>query len=126
LSGFRCPGCGAADSLQIGRSIELGADARSDEITLQLVDCTTCSLRGIAVYEESRRGGMDAECVEHIGFRVAAAERARLEQLLAACPQPRNEGCGCAAHRELRRFDAAGRWSAPEACGSGFAMQPAR
>jgi hypothetical protein len=108
--GFPCPDC--AGALEIGSSIELGADARSDEIALQLIRCTACAFRGIAVYQESRRGALDEECSEHIGYRLAPPVLERLEGLLAACPRPRDAECSCAAHTGLRQLDPAGCWIA--------------
>ena len=73
------PDC-AARSLTITSSLELPRDARSDEITLQVVRCTRCQFSAIAVYEESRRGGFDSESVDHRGFRVSADDVQAIEK----------------------------------------------
>jgi len=107
---FRCPAC-AADALAIGASLELPPDTRSDEITLQLVACARCGFRGVAVYEESRRGGMSDEAVDHTVRDVEPSEVDRLAASIGACPEPRRATCACAAHRALGAPDARGRWS---------------
>ncbi len=107
-----CPDCGEA-SLSIDASITLPPDSRSDDIVLQLIACRQCAFRGVAVYEESRRGRLDAESWDHVGYRVPADERARLASLIAGCPASGAWRCPCAAHQALGRQDAAGRWEPP-------------
>jgi hypothetical protein len=107
---FACPECGTSSSLRITSSIELPPDSRSDEIALQIVACARCGFRAAAAYEESRRGSLDFEAVDHRGYRVS---REALDSLIAridACPEPSNRGCGCESHRELGRTDDGGRW----------------
>ena len=58
---FVCPECHTSESLRITRSLELPPDSRSDEITLQIIRCSSCRFAGVAVYEESRRGRLDDE-----------------------------------------------------------------
>jgi hypothetical protein len=108
-----CPDC-AAKSLTITSSLELPPDARSDEITLQVVRCARCRFLAIAVYEESRRGGFDSESVDHRGFRASPDDVRAIEKTISACPQPRNPRCRCAAHRALGGRDARGRWNGLE------------
>jgi hypothetical protein len=105
---FRCPAC-AAPALEIGATLELPADADWDEITLQVVTCTGCGLRALAVYRESRHGALDSEMVEHAGWRVNAADFASVAAALERCPRPADADCRCAAHA---RFGGqrAGRW----------------
>ncbi|MCJ7739686.1 MAG: hypothetical protein MUQ10_20635 [Anaerolineae bacterium] len=111
---FRCPEC-SAQSLAITRSFELPADSRSDEITLQIVKCSSCGFAGIAVYEESRRGALDSESFSHTSYRVIAADLRRLKHMIGRCPRPRDSRCGCAAHQSLGRRDASGRWNGLQA-----------
>ncbi len=107
---FRCPECAAPNSLRIVRSIELPPDGRSDETTLQIVECARCGFAGIAVYQESRRGALGEESVDHTGYFISADDLKALRRMLARCPNPRNPLCRCAAHRALGKRDAAGRW----------------
>ncbi len=107
---FRCPACAGRSSLAIVRRLELPPDARSDEITLQVVRCQSCDFAGIAVYEESRRGGLDDDHYSHIGYRVPQNQVATIEEALARCPKPGKPRCRCAAHRTYGRRDANGRW----------------
>lgn len=98
---FYCPNCRRNNSLVIGARLELPADARSDEITIQMVRCDECEFQGVAVYEESRRGGMDSESFDHRGYRLGQAELKRLNKLIAACPRPSDTKCTCSSHKEL-------------------------
>ncbi len=107
---FLCPECSTSKSLRIGVRIELPPDSRSDEIALQIVECSHCGFAGIAVYEESRRGAMGDESFDHAGFRVSAADVKALRKLIKQCPDPRNKRCKCSVHRRLGRKDASGRW----------------
>ena len=54
---FLCPEC-EHKSLNITAKIELPPDARSDEITLQVVECAQCRFFAIAVDKASRRGAL--------------------------------------------------------------------
>lgn len=107
---FACPECGDPASLGITSSIELPPDSRSDEIALQIVACARCRFRAAAVYEESRRGSLDSEAVDHRGYRVSRESLDSLIARIGACPEPANRGCGCESHRELGRTDDGGRW----------------
>jgi hypothetical protein len=107
---FRCPECSTPKSLKIAHSLELSLDSRSDEITLQIVECSRCHFAGIAVYEESRRGALDDESFHHTGYHVDADDLRALKAMLVRCPDPRNHRCRCAAHRKYGRQDALGRW----------------
>lgn len=108
---FFCPDCSAPGSLGIVRSLELPPDSRSDEITLQVVECSRCGFAGIAVYEESRRGALDSESFDHVGYRVGADDLKALREAVETCPAPDNWRCGCSVHRRLGRKDASGRWT---------------
>jgi hypothetical protein len=91
--------------LRITQRLEVGADRDSDEIALQCVVCAACGFRGVAVYEESRRGSLDSEVWDHTGYRVAPAAWDALAGQLAACPQPNTESCPCVAHQSLPVYD---------------------
>jgi hypothetical protein len=110
---FECPGCSRPDSLEIQASINLPPDSRSDEIAFQVLVCSRCGFRGLAVYEESRRGAFGAETWDHAGYRVGAPLVERVENLILSCLDPRNELCTCPAHQELGRVDNLGRWQYP-------------
>lgn len=67
---FKCPEC-KHKTLRITQSLELGSDARSDERTIQAIECSGCGFKGIAIYEESRRGSFDSESWNHNGYKVS-------------------------------------------------------
>jgi hypothetical protein len=90
--------------------MELPADSRSDEITLQVVSCAGCGFAGIAVYEESRRGSLDTESVDHRGYRATPEDVAAVRRTISKCNNPRNPRCKCAAHTKLGRTNSWGRW----------------
>ena len=108
---FLCPDC-STNSLSIGLRLELPPDCWWDEITLQAVECSQCGFVGIAVYEESRRGAVDTETIDHRGYRVSADDFETLKETIKQCPEPGNWRCECSAHRRLGRKDASGRWNA--------------
>lgn len=107
--GFVCPECLMPGALQITRSIQLPSDSRSDDIALQVLVCQGCGFRGLAVYEESRRGALDSEAWEHTGYRAAAATVARLTTWIGQCPNPNDPDCACAVHA-LLGTTSGGRW----------------
>jgi hypothetical protein len=119
---FACPDCGDPAALQITSSIELPADSRSDEIALQVVECARCGFRAAAVYEESRRGSLDSEAVDHAGYRLPGATLDSLVAQIGACPEPGNAGCGCDSHRRLGRTDDSGRWCGVDDATGSFPM----
>ena len=121
---FICPEC-KRTSLSITDRLELPADSRSDEITLQIVACASCSFKGIAVYEESRRGALDDESVDHAGYAVNQGDLTRLRRLIRACPDRGNPRCRCETHRQLGRRDRGARWSGLDevALGDRFPMR---
>lgn len=108
---FFCPECNTK-SLKIVAKIELPADSRSDEIAVQTLRCGRCHFAAMAVYEESRRGALDDESIEHRGYRLSPQELRDLRRDIRQCPEPRNPGCPCAIHQKLGARDAAGRWNA--------------
>ena len=108
---FLCPKCSSPHrSLKIRAKIELPPDSRSDEITLQVVECSQCRFAGIAVYEESRRGALGSESFSHIGYRVSAKDLRALRRMIRQCPEPNNRRCGCPVHQKLGSKDVGGRW----------------
>jgi hypothetical protein len=111
--GLDCPACHSRQTLQIQLVLELPADSRSDEITLQIVGCSACDFAGLAIYEESRRGALGSEAVEHGVYELAGPELAGLRQLMKACPARRDPHCPCSTHRLLSASDLAGRWAGP-------------
>ena len=110
---FQCPQCLAPSSLEIIWSLSLPPDIRSDEICLQVVRCTACDFRGLAVYEETRRGPLDAEHWDHLGYRASPGLALSIETALRGCHDPVNPDCSCAAHRNFGQVDAQGRWINP-------------
>jgi hypothetical protein len=108
---FLCPECSTPRSLKIAAKIELPPDSRSDEITLQIVECSHCHFAGIAVYEESRRGALDSESSSHVGYRVNAKDLRMLKRTIKQCPEPNNPRCECSAHQALGGRDVGGRWN---------------
>ncbi len=98
---LRCPTCGAG-ALRIDAAIELGSDARSDEVALQVVSCSTCGLEAVAVYEESRRGALDDESVNHAAFPSDAEALAEVRRVIRSCRRARNADCACAGHKRAR------------------------
>jgi len=109
---FMCPECSTPKALKTISTIELPPDSRSDEITLQVVECSQCGFAGIAVYGESRRGAFGTESIDHRGYRVSAEDVKRVRKTIVRCPEPRNSRCKCPAHRELSRRNASARWNA--------------
>lgn len=100
---FSCPKCGVPDSLQITARLELPPDDLWDELTLQVVACSTCRFRGLALYTESRRGALDSECWQHTGYCENADEVGRVERLIQRCPDTANHRCSCSSHMEISR-----------------------
>jgi hypothetical protein len=108
-----CPKCGTDRALEICASLELPADSRSDEISLQTLNCQMCGFLAAGVYEESHRGALDQECFTHYAPELDAGEFQELQELIQACPQPYNPCCECKSHAKLSRKDSAGRWAEP-------------
>lgn len=119
---FGCPNCGRNESLHIIASLELPPDNRSDEITLQAAECVACGFTVVAVYEESRRGALEQEAYNHLGFRVPQVAYQEIKAAIAACGAPRDSTCTCPSHKRFSRQDRAGRWAGLDdlPLGSGF------
>jgi hypothetical protein len=111
--GFQCPNCSNKRSLQIVARIELPPDVRSDEIALQILNCSSCDFQGVGIYEESRRGALGSESYDHYGFTLPKVEFSALQAKVKRCPRPNNPRCTCDSHRELGRKDEGGRWIRP-------------
>jgi hypothetical protein len=112
--GFICPECLTPGALQITRALHLPADSRSDDITLQVVACDLCGFRAVAVYEESRRGSLNSESWEHIGYRVGRDVLDQINDAMQQCLHPDDDHCACTVHQALGRTDANGRWQRPD------------
>ena len=111
---FACPKCSIDDSLVIVIAIELAPDSRSDEISLQILRCSNCGFRGLAVYEESRRGALDSEAWEHTGYQVEEDVVNTIAGLIDHCPDRNNNDCPCESHRKLGQHEENGRWNGIE------------
>jgi len=110
---FKCPQCSTNKTLRIVTSIELASDARSDEITLQIVYCSSCKFEALAVYEESRRYSLSCDAVDHYCYPAALNTIQATRALIHHCPDPKDAGCQCASHVELNQRDSSGRWITP-------------
>ena len=104
-----CPKCGEGP-LKIEAAMELPPDSRSDEITLQILRCMSCGFDGLGVYEESRRGAIGSESVDHRGYHVDSSLIKYLRSVLLRCPEPKNPRCTCSSHSALNKVDRYGRW----------------
>ncbi len=107
---FVCPQCQFSGTLEIARSIALPPDSMSDDIILQIVTCSRCRFRNVAVYEESRRGALDSESWDHRVYVAQAADVESLESKIKQCPAPSDDDCQCAIHGELAVRSPGGRW----------------
>lgn len=92
---FVCPACNNK-TLSIQRSIELGADSRDDEYSLQAVRCSGCDFVGVATYQESRRGA--EESWDHLGYNMEHGDFDVFLDLLKGCRAPTSARCSCEAH----------------------------
>jgi len=110
---FQCSKCGHRKSLRIISSIELAPDVRSDEISLQVVGCQECDYEGLAVYEESSRGALGSESVDHYGYDADQKVILSIQPIIKRCPKPRDARCNCRSHQKLNRRDQSGRWIRP-------------
>ena len=97
---FRCPQCSEC-TLKITAHLEIPPDRDWDEITLQIVGCSSCGLGALAVYQESRRGSLETEAWQHNGYRIDPPDVRRLTEVLNQCPRPNDSSCLCSAHLEL-------------------------
>ena len=107
---FRCPQCKTLTSLDITSRIELPPDSRSEEITLQVVECTACGFGGLAVYEEPRHGFLEADDWAHIGYWVSKDAVESVKSAIRSCPNPYDSHCACTVHSSLSQKDVHGVW----------------
>ena len=105
---FICPEC-KHNSLKITNSIELPPDIRSDEISLQIIVCSKCDFKGIAIYEESRRGRIGDDAFSHTGYQTDDYSFNDLLTLIKKCPHPRDKNCNCETHKKLGGKNKSGR-----------------
>ena len=106
---YVCPECDLG-AMEVVGSLELPPDNWWDEIALQALACQRCGFRGLAVYEESRRGALGSEAVNHRGHRVAAETVTAFVEGVVQCPAPRDRACACVTHEEWGSSDPSGRW----------------
>ena len=97
MSCFECPECGSR-SLDIAFSIEVDSDD-SDDMRVQLVECSSCGLGAVALYEESRRG--EGDSWHHRGIKISSLMWQDLARMFRLCRRPMNKLCGCDVHLEL-------------------------
>jgi hypothetical protein len=107
--GLICPAC-SLDSLTITSKIELPPNERSDEVTLQLIECKKCGFQGVAVYEESRRGKIDSDTFSHRGYTVSSELLNKIKEMINHCPDQNNARCRCKTHRHFIDLYRAGNW----------------
>lgn len=108
---FLCPSC-TGPRLEITTALELPSDSFWDELTLQVLTCSACGFAGTAIYEESRRGALDSECINHLGYSCPPDDVRRIQNLIEQCPDPTISSCTCAAHQVLGKT-VDGRWTPP-------------
>ncbi|OGO17191.1 MAG: hypothetical protein A2Z14_16790 [Chloroflexi bacterium RBG_16_48_8] len=122
---FQCPNCSSQGSLRITASLELPPDARSDEISLQVVQCSNCNFCGLTVYEELRRGAFNSEMVNHTGYYMHDGDQKSVVQMIKKCPKPADPRCSCSSHRKLGRKNNHGQWDGLDEIqsGSSFCMK---
>lgn len=106
---FRCPQCLTPDSLEIIQSFEILPDRRCDEISLQVIGCTACTFRGLAVYEELVHGA-EVDTWRHTGYWVSRDAVETVLKAMRSCPNPYNAHCTCPAHASLGERDVYGTW----------------
>ena len=110
---FICPVCSKKETLMIIQSITLPPDSRSDDIIVQVVMCQGCDFKGAAIYQESRRGSLDSEHWEHIGYHVRDIQLEALMAVMAGCPKPGSTRCSCQVHSLLGQKIKNGLWRRP-------------
>lgn len=105
-----CPECGRAGALGVARRIVLPGDRRADEIALEILTCP-CGFKAIAVTEQPRRESLRNTAPARVGYRLPAAAVDLIAHLIAQCPKPAEEYCGCQAHAALNRRDLRNQWN---------------
>lgn len=105
-----CPHCGRAGAPGVARRIVLPGDRRADEIALEILACR-CGFKAIAVTEQPRRASLRDTAPERVGYRLPPAAVDLIAHLIAQCPEPAEEYCGCKAHAALNRRDLRNQWN---------------
>ena len=77
---FFCPACKSVDSLEITYTADAPADTDFDEVALQLIQCKQCGRKGLALYQESRRGQLNNESIIHTGYWLDSPDRFPIER----------------------------------------------
>jgi hypothetical protein len=106
--GLVCPKC-SETNMKIVSQIQLPPDSRSDEVSVQILKCKKCNFKGLAVYEESRRGPLDDESIHHRVFNVSETLLREIKEKISLCPTPKKINCKCMTHFELKKKDNLGR-----------------
>ena len=73
----------ASSGFTIIESIQLPPDNRSDDIFIQRIENSTTGEKGMAIYEESRRGGFDSEHWHHRGYMLDESSYNELSLLMS-------------------------------------------
>lgn len=120
-----CPECGRADAPGIARRLVLPGDRRADEIALEILACG-CGFKAVAVVEQPRRASLKGAAPDRVGYRLPAAAVDLLAFLIAQCPKPAEEYCGCDSHAVLNRRDLRNQWNLLHSFAPfpGFALGP--
>lgn len=82
---FFCPGCKKHDALMIKLSVEIPEHTVFDDVDIQSIRCNNCKKSGMGIYEESRRGNLQDETVNHYGYWLDTESQLNLDQLLESC-----------------------------------------
>jgi hypothetical protein len=91
--------------LNIILRIELPPDNRSDEISVQILYCSNCEFKGLGIYEESRRGSMLRESINHRGIYLPKDLLETIHGKIQCCPEPHNPHCLCDSHNYFKIVD---------------------
>ena len=100
---FKCPAC-EKNSLQGEMGMELPPSGDSDEVGVATVKCENCGFRGIAVYEESRRGSL-AGLTRSFLYELSEKDLQFIESGIRVCPDRGNKRCQCETHLAWARLD---------------------
>jgi hypothetical protein len=91
--------------------MDLPPDRQTEELSLQVVGCSACGFRSLAIYEVARGDCPESESWKHIGYWVSPDAIESVSKAIQSCPEPCNPRCACAAHASLGKKDLQGRWS---------------
>lgn len=84
---FYCPSCDQHDVLIINTTVDIPEHTQYDEVCVQSIQCLSCDKHGMAVYEESRRGSLQDESVNHFGYWLEPESQINLDRLLKSCQE---------------------------------------